>query len=96
MTVAQLKRYLEIGILIGDAIAKMSDTKLDDKIVAVAQLLAENEAVLAIIVMLLGGDTDPPIGRLTDEEVAVVNVAKENLAGLRALIGLAKIASLED
>lgn len=96
MTVAQLRRYIEIAVLVGTAIAKRTASPLDDKAVALLNEIATNEALLAILIKLLGGDDNPPTGRLSEEEIALYGEIQANLPLLKSLIDVAKSAVQED
>lgn len=56
LDVATIKKYLALGVIIGEAIAARTATKVDDNLVALAKQLLENEMLLSVLPTLFSGD----------------------------------------
>lgn len=85
MTTEQIKTYLQIGISIGEAVAPLTKTTIDDKIVEVAKTLVERDALLSLLVMLFGGGKAEPT-TLSPEDAAVLAEAAPYLGGVKDLV----------
>ncbi len=86
MQVAQLKSLLEIGVLIGKAVAPHTKTTVDDRAVALAEKLLANDAVLAIVAQLLGGAAATPAPALSTADAALLAEVEAHLPAVRALV----------
>ncbi len=88
MDVAQVRKYLEIGVVIGTVISRRTETKVDDKAVEIATLILANDALLELLVKLLGGDK---VVALSSDEQAVAAA----LPAVALLVELGKLATEE-
>lgn len=89
MTVEQIKTYMQIGITIGEAVAPLTKTTIDDKIVDVAKQLVERDALLTLLVAIFGGGK-ADTAALSDEDKAVFGDAAPYLPGVKSLVEAGK------
>lgn len=89
MTVEQIKTWLQIGITIGETVAPLTKTTIDDKIVEVAKSLAERDALLALLVTLFGGGATDKVA-MSSEDEAVWADAQPYLEGVKTLVEAGK------
>lgn len=85
MTVAQVKTYLQLAVVIGKVVAPRTDTKIDDKAVEIVERLSENDALLNMLIELLDGREEKPSG-LSDADSALADDLLANKAGVLDLV----------
>jgi hypothetical protein len=88
MTVARLKQVLGVAIIIGERIAQLTETKVDDNAVALAKKLETNEVVLAFVAALFAGEPNQ-LANLSPDDRALVSEVMANKVGLLALVAAA-------
>lgn len=82
MTLTQLKTALGIAVSIGKLLAPKTETKLDDKAVALVEQLSTNDLILVALLKVLGGDVDPPVAGMEAGDLALLRSVQANPVAL--------------
>lgn len=93
LTIEKLQMYLMIGIAAGEILAPMTETKIDDKAVALAKSIQANPAILALIVAVLSGDHEPDTSGLSESDQQTWAECEESMPNIAALVDVGQLTA---
>lgn len=92
MTSAQIKQWLSLGVIVGKQLAPLTEVKIDDKVVAIAEQLLATDALWTFLAALLDGD-EPSLESIPQEHRELAQQCVDCKAELAQLVQVAELLS---
>jgi hypothetical protein len=96
VNVARLKQLLGVAIVIGERLAPMTNTKVDDKAVELAKKIETNDVILAFVAALFAGQQlNDHFESMAPADLELAHEVQANRYALNALIAATNIVTTD-